>query len=559
MPTMTRVPQNYQQTQYGYAPAGAAGSTRKPGQVDPDDPTGAGFYNQGVSTQGMPGFMTSGQQAAAAAGATKGRNAAAVAQGGTPTGGGGNFAAGYQPYYDPNNPAHQMSADGHSGDLGADNGENMANMWAQQQQSMLDLNGQTQAKRATAAGDRTTVDAAAAAMPGNYAAPTMPGSYQAPAAWQAPGAMPAPYAQTASRDALPTTQSLNDAAGQYTAQLKSGANGPAVAGTVTGGGAAFNATARGASNSMLASLKAQLATQNDTAAGRGRASSGYLDADVGTNARNLAGDSENTILSHALDAASLDQQASTTNANNQTNASEFNSGQGATLSEAGLSAASTNGMNTAQLDQGDYSTDQTFGLNAQNQNYGQAADARNFSRSSYDDDRNFGSQQQVTDYGQAADQRNFGSAQQQTDYGQAADQRNFAQSQYQYDNGDANASEGQYLSQLNGNTSMIASRDQQAAASKGGGIGGILGGVAGTLLGSALGPVGAAVGGKIGSAITGGGQPSNGGGGATNPNPYGQMPGFSPDTSSEDDEEDPYSGQYAGGTYGNNSYGYGGY
>ena len=246
--------------------------------------------------------------------------------------------------------------------------------------------------------------------------------YVAPAAWQDPtqGNMPAAYGGNGARTALPTTQSLVGDSTALTAALNAnGAQAPVQAQAISGGGQAFQDYARGASNSMLASLKQQLATTTDTAAGRGRLGSGFYNQDTGTLARGLAGDSENNLLSGALQAATLDQNAATANAGNNLTAQEFNNTQGQTAALAGLSTAASTGEQNAALSQNDYSTDQTFGLNEQNQNYGQAADQRNFSRSSYDDDRNFGSSQQNTDFTQ-------GMAQQNQAYGQSADQRNFS-------------------------------------------------------------------------------------------------------------------------------------
>lgn len=490
--------------------------------------------------------------------------------------------------YDPSDPTHQYNADG-SFDLGKDNGQNEANFWQGQQHSLSDLSGQTTAKRAQAAGSRAIADHAAGAMPAPYQAPAawqapgaMPAAYQrtpyqSPSPWQDPtqGAMPGPYAGNGPRNAITSTHDIAGDTSTLASALK-GASGaaPVQAGAVGGGGAAFNNYARGASNSLLTSLKQQLGAQTDSAAGRGRIGSGFYDQDVGSLARGLASDSENNILSGALQAASLDQSAAVGNADRAERASEFNAGQGQTAALAGLSTAASTGIQRSALDQSDYSTDQGFGLARQGQNYGQSADARNFSRANYADDRNFGADAQRTDfqqgitsqaqdYGQATDarnfsrssyddDRNFGSQQQQTNYGQSADQRDYARGAYQFDENDANNQSGQYLNQLNSNTDRFYQQQEQARQNKGPGIGGILGGLAGTVLGSALGPIGAAAGSKIGSSIFGGGSNGGGNGGYSTAAPE-AIPGFAPDQGYQE-EDDPYA-QYASGGYAN----YGGY
>jgi hypothetical protein len=312
--------------------------------------------------------------------------------------------------YDPTDANQEYNIEG-TGALNANGGMNLANFNQADYQDLLDSKKQSDTAVGQAATSRTAAQTSYAAKPTVGTAPTVAGAL-APYQSTAPGA----YQASAAPQFNVNPQGTDDvvqAAQQYGVQLgnPSGPTAPVGAQDVAGGGAAFSQYATGAQNNFLTALQTQMGQLTDNAAAHNRLKTGFLTQDQGNLGKAVASSFDNDMLTHALDAASLDQQAATGNADRQLTADTGNATRGQQGQQFALSFA---GDQAAREDQNALA-DNTEGYNQ------------------YADTRNYGEADQQQQYSQYADQRNSALTAEGQDYDQFANTRDAAQNTYASD------------------------------------------------------------------------------------------------------------------------------
>lgn len=334
--------------------------------------------------------------------------------------------------YDPTDTKEQYDYQGNEA-LGDSGGMNDSNIGQASYQNLLDASKQASGAVGQAATSRTAAQGSYAAKPTVGAAPTVADALQ-PYQSTAPGAYVDPNAAP-SFNVNPTgTNDVISAAQQYGVQLgnPSGPQAPVTADSVAGGGAAFNEYATGAQNNFLTGLKTAMGQLTDNAAAHGRLKTGFLTQDQGNLGKSVASSFDNDMMTHALDAASLDQQAATGNADRSLNAAEGNATRGQQGSQFALSFAGDQAAredqnaladneagysqyadqrNYGEADQAQqfsqYANQRDSALSAENQDYNQFANSRDAAQNTYTSDRDFTQGVATTDQNEADAQRNF--------------------------------------------------------------------------------------------------------------------------------------------------------